>query len=315
MNDFVNVGQTAAETVTVSKQALVDSFTMAWSQVIGLAPKMVAMVVVLVVGYVLARWVGSFIAVVSEKIGLQTAAEKSGLAKSMHDVGIRRPLPAIVGGIVFWLLMCVFVMAAFNILGLDSVSAAMGEVVNYIPRLLVATVVVVIGLLAATFLRGVVATSADRVGLTYAEYLAGGCYWVLSLLTFIAAFNQLGIQFALLEKLILIGSAGLAAGFALAFGLGGRDVMSGILSGYYVRQRLQAGDTVSVAGFEGTVREVGPVATVIETRENGIIHRHSVPNARMLQEAVREIGCDGKTQTQAGHKNRTACLRKSTCFQ
>ncbi len=287
MNDFVNVGQTAAETVTVSKQALVDSFTMAWSQVIGLAPKMVAMVVVLVVGYVLARWVGSFIAVVSEKIGLQTAAEKSGLAKSMHDVGIRRPLPAIVGGIVFWLLMCVFVMAAFNILGLDSVSSAMGEVVNYIPRLLVATVVVVIGLLAATFLRGVVATSADRVGLTYAEYLAGGCYWVLSLLTFIAAFNQLGIQFALLEKLILIGSAGLAAGFALAFGLGGRDVMSGILSGYYVRQRLQAGDTVSVAGFEGTVREVGPVATVIETRENGIIHRHSVPNARMLQEAVR----------------------------
>ena len=287
MNDFVNVGQTAAETVTVSKQALVDSFTMAWSQVIGLAPKMVAMVVVLVVGYVLARWVGSFIAVVSEKIGLQTAAEKSGLAKSMHDVGIRRPLPAIVGGRVLWLLMCVFVMAAFNILGLDSVSAAMGEVVNYIPRLLVATVVVVIGLLAATFLRGVVATSADRVGLTYAEYLAGGCYWVLSLLTFIAAFNQLGIQFALLEKLILIGSAGLAAGFALAFGLGGRDVMSGILSGYYVRQRLQAGDTVSVAGFEGTVREVGPVATVIETRENGIIHRHSVPNARMLQEAVR----------------------------
>jgi small-conductance mechanosensitive channel len=145
----------------------------------------------------------------------------------------------------------------------------------------------VVGLLAATFLRGVVATSADRVGLSYAEYLAAGCYWVLSLLTFIAAFNQLGIQFALLEKLILIGSAGLAAGFALAFGLGGRDVMAGILSGYYVRQRLQAGDTVSVAGFQGTVREVGPVATIIETRENGLVSRHSVPNSKMLQEAVR----------------------------
>jgi small-conductance mechanosensitive channel len=291
MADYVVLGQTAAETaretVNVSKQALVDSFTQAWSQVILLAPKMVAMVAVLVVGYVLARWVGGLIAVVSETIGLQTAAERSGLAKSMHDVGIQRPVPAIVGGIVFWLLMCVFVMAAFNILGLESVSNAMGEVVNYIPRLLVATVVVVVGLLAATFLRGVVATSADRVGLSYAEYLAGGCYWVLSLLTFIAAFNQLGIQFALLEKLILIGSAGLSAGFALAFGLGGRDVMSGILSGYYVRQRLHAGDTVSVAGLEGTVREVGPVATIIETRDNGLVSRHSVPNAKMLQEAVR----------------------------
>jgi small-conductance mechanosensitive channel len=291
MADFVVLGQTAAdtarETVNASRQALVDSFTQAWSQVILLAPKMVAMVAVLVVGYVLARWVAGLVAVVSEKIGLQTAAEKSGLAKSMHDVGIRRPVPGIVGGIVFWLLMCVFVMAAFNILGLESVSDAMGEVVNYIPRLLVATVVVVVGLLAATFIRGVVATSADRVGLSYAEYLAGGCYWVLSILTFIAAFNQLGIQFALLEKLILIGSAGLAAGFALAFGLGGRDVMAGILAGYYVRQRLQAGDTVSVAGFEGTVREVGPVATVIETRDGGLVSRHSIPNSRMLQEAVR----------------------------
>jgi small-conductance mechanosensitive channel len=291
MADFAIFAQTAAdtarETVNASRQALVDSFTQAWSQVILLAPKMVAMVTVLVLGYVVARWFGGLVAVVTEKLGLQTAAEKSGLAKSMHDVGIRRPVPAIVGGIVFWLLMSVFVMAAFNILGLQSISDAMGEVVNYIPKLLVATVVVVIGLLAATFLRGVVATSADRVGLSYAEYLAGGCYWVLSILTFIAAFNQLGIQFALLEKLILIGSAGLAAGFALAFGLGGRDVMAGILSGYYVRQRLQAGDTVNVAGFEGTVREVGPVATIIETREGGLVSRHSVPNTKMLQEAVR----------------------------
>ena len=291
MTDVVLIGQTAAETardtVNASREALVDSFTQAWSQVIMLAPKMVAMVVVLVAGYVVARWIGSLIGVIAEKIGLQTAAEKSGLARSMHDVGIRRPVPAIVGGIVFWLLMSVFVMAAFSILGLESVSLAMREVVNYIPKVLVATVVVVVGLLAATFVRGVVATSADRVGLSYAEYLAAGCYWVLSILTFIAAFNQLGIQFALLEKLILIGSAGLAAGFALAFGLGGRDVMAGILSGYYVRQRLQAGDTVNVAGFEGTVREVGPVATIIETREGGLVSRHSVPNTKMLQEAVR----------------------------
>jgi small-conductance mechanosensitive channel len=291
MNDVVLVGQTAVqtaqETVNASKQALVDSFTQAWSQVIMLAPKMVAMVVVLVAGYVVARWVGGLIGVIADKIGLQTAAEKSGLARSMHDVGIRRPVPAIVGGIVFWLLMSVFVMAAFSILGLESVSLAMREVVNYIPKVLVATVVVVVGLLAATFVRGVVATSADRVGLSYAEYLAAGCYWVLSILTFIAAFNQLGIQFALLEKLILIASAGLAAGFALAFGLGGRDVMAGILSGYYVRQRIQAGDRVSVAGLEGTVREVGPVATIIETREDGAVSRHSVPNSKMLQEAVR----------------------------
>ena len=79
----------------------------------------------------------------------------------------------------------------------------------------------------------------------------------------------------------------LSEGRVLAVGLGGRDVMAGILSGYYVRQRMAAGDRVTVAGFEGTVREVGPVATIIETDEDGLLHRHSVPNTKMLQEAVR----------------------------
>ncbi len=163
----------------------------------------------------------------------------------------------------------------------------MDEVVAYIPRLLVATVVVVIGLLVATFLRGVIATSADRIGVSYAERLASGCYYVLALMTFIAAFQQLGFQFELLNDLILIAFGALAVGFGLALGLGGRDVVGGILAGYYTRQRLQAGDHVSVAGFEGTVREVGPVATIIETEEEGLLNRRSVPNTMMINEAVR----------------------------
>jgi len=63
--------------------------------------------------------------------------------------------------------------------------------------------------------------------------------------------------------------------------------MAGILAGYYLRQRLQSGDQVQVGSMQGTVREVGPVATIIETDEAGLLNRHSVPNTKMLNEAVR----------------------------
>jgi hypothetical protein len=205
----------------------------------------------------------------------------------MKQVGINRNVAWIVGKIVFWLTMCVFLTAAFNILGLPTVSGAMNEVVGYIPKLLVATVVVVVGLLIATFLRGVVATSTDRVGISYSEHLANGVYYVLALMTFIAAFDQLNIEFKILEQMILIAFGAVALGFALALGFGGKEVMGGILAGYYTRQRLHAGDRVTVGGMEGTVREVGPVATVIETEEDGLLNRHSVPNTKMLAEAVR----------------------------
>ncbi len=281
------VAANAADAVTTSTTALRESFDQAFQQVVLFAPKIVAMIVVLVVGYLLARLVARAVTLLCEKIGLQIAAERSGLADSMQHMGIKRSVPGIVGTIIFWLLMCVFFMAAFTILNLSDVSDAMSKVVMYIPKLLVATLMVVIGLLVASFLRGVVATSADRMGLTYAEHLANGFYYVLVLVTFHAVLTHLGMNLELLENMILIAFGAMAAGFALAFGLGGREVIGGILAGYYVRQRLQAGDRVSIGPMEGTVREVGPVATIIETDEDGLINRRSIPNAKMLNEAVR----------------------------
>src|SRR5688500_6006733 len=240
------------ETVSTWQQIIVGSFQNAFNQVLSLAPNVLAMLVVLVVGYFVARIAGRVIAALSKRIGLETAAERSGLAVSMKQAGISQNVSWILGQIVFWLLMCVFLMAAFNILGLQTLTTAMEQIVAYIPNLLAAAVVVVIGLLVATFLRGVIATSGDRVGLSYAEQLANGCYWILALMTFIAAFKQLHIEVALLEQMILIAFGALALGFGLAFGLGGRDVMAGILAGYYARQRFHAGDHIAVGNMEGT---------------------------------------------------------------
>lgn len=281
------MGNFNAQSFDTWQEAVQQSFNRAFGDIVGLLPNVVAMLVVLVVGYIVARVLDKFATALSQSLGLQTAAERSGLAASMKQAGIQHNVPAIVGQIVFWLTMCVFLAAAFNILRLDAVSVAMEKIVSYIPNLLVATVVVVVGLLVAGFLRGVIATSADRVGISYAENLANAVYYVLALMTFIGAFDQLHIEFGILKELILIAFGGLALGFGLAFGLGGRDVMGGILAGYYLRQRMHAGDRIHVAGMDGTVRDVGPVATVIETEEDGLLNRHSVPNTKMLNEAVR----------------------------
>ena len=259
----------------------------AFQPVINLVPSVLAMLGVLVIGYIVARLLARGADALGQRIGLDGAAERSGLAASMKKVGIERGLSAIVAQLVFWLLMCVFVVAAFNLLNLPSLSAATQKLVDYIPKLMAATTVVLIGLLIASFLRGVIATTADRIGISYADRLASGAYYILSLMTFIAAFEQLEIQFALLNQLILIAFGAMALGIGLSVGLGGRDVAGGIMSGYYVRQRMQSGDSVSVSGIDGVIREVGPVATVIETTVDGLTQRHSVPNSKMLNEAVR----------------------------
>ena len=287
-NDQINgVGNTIVETSKESTTVLKESFVDFWKEIIQNAPNLIAAIIILVLGYVVARFVARAISLLCERIGLQRGAERSGLVQSMKQAGIERTVPQIMGMIVFWLLMCIFLMAGFKVMGLDAVSTAMEKVISFIPLLLVATLIVVVGLLIATLLRGVIATSADRMGLSYAQQLASAAYYGLILLTLLTVLRNLEIELELLNNLILIGAGAVGVGFALAFGFGGRDVVGGILAGYYVRQRMQPGDQVRFADMEGTVRDVGPVATIVETEEEGLIHRHSIPNTRMLNEAIR----------------------------
>lgn len=279
--------QTVKESFETSRDALTNSASQMWNQTVAYAPKFLWAGLVLVAGYFIAKFIARAVTVVCERAGLQRAAERSGLWESMSHMNIKRNVPSIVGTIVFWMAMLVFLMAGFSILGIPQISDSINKVVEYIPNLLVATVVVVVGLLVASFFRGVIATSADRMGISYAEHLSNGCYYIMALMVFTAAFKHLHLEFELLNYAVLIVFGGLALGTGLALGLGGRDVMAGILAGYYVRQRLQSGDHVSVGSLEGTVREVGPVATIIETEEHGMLNRHSIPNYKMLNEAVR----------------------------
>ncbi len=273
--------------ITTWNDALKASFMQAFSQITALGPNVIAMIVVLVAGYFVAKVLDRAIAALCHSLGLQSAAERTGLSDSMKQVGIASSVPNVVGRIVFWLTMCIFLSAAFRILNLTGVSDAVDGLVAYVPKLLIATAIVVVGLLVATFIRGVVATSADRVGISYAEHLANGCYYILALMTFLAAAEKLDINFKLFEQMILIGFSALALGFGLALGLGGKEVMGGILAGYYTRQRLQNGDHVTIGTMHGIVRDVGPTATTVETFEDGMANRHSVPNVKMINEAVR----------------------------
>jgi small-conductance mechanosensitive channel len=278
----------ARDVVDQSRDAMTGAFEPIFNQLADFGPKAVAALAVIIVGYIVSKLAAKLTVTVAEKLSLQRAAERGGLVESMNNVGIRQSVPALMGTIVFWMLMCVFFVAMFQpFSGSMNISAAMSDVLRFIPNVLSAIIVVVVGFLAANLLRGIVATSADKFGLGYASNLASACYYVVVLLTLIAAFAQLKIEFGLLNYAILIVLGGLALAFGLAVGFGGRDVVAGILAGYYLRQRLQAGDTVQVGNMEGVIRDVGPVATIIETEEHGLMNRHSVPNTKMLHEAVR----------------------------
>jgi len=123
--------------------------------------------------------------------------------------------------LVKWFFVVVFLMAATNILGLGQVSEFLRTVVFYIPNVIVAMVILLIGILVAKFLEGLVKASVRAAGLMSANFLGALTKWAVFVFSLLIALAQLKVADDIIKIVItgLIAASALAMG--LAFGLGG----------------------------------------------------------------------------------------------
>lgn len=249
---------------------------------VDIAVLFVVAVVGMCVGYVACRLTAGL----CERLGFDQAAEQNGSVAVLRRLGVQSVPSEVMSTIVFLFVTCAFVAVGAHMLGFEAVSDLISRFVHFIPRILLASIVLTVGLLLATFVRGTVVAAGQRASISGAEQFGSVCFCAVVCVVILASLEQLQIRMQWLGQAFLIAFAAMVLAVGLAFGLGCRDVIAGVVAGNYVRRQFQAGDLVTVAGLSGTVREVGMVATIIETDEDGLLKRRSVPNVRMLNEAV-----------------------------
>jgi small-conductance mechanosensitive channel len=184
-----------------------------------------------------------------------------------RDFALRRPIADAAGRVVFWLVFLLFAAAATEALGLPVVSAWLSGVAAYLPRLLVAALVLVLGLLAGSLARTTLSAAAASAGFAYSDALGRLTEGLVLMVSVIVAFDQLGIQIAFLTVLSAIVAGTLLGGAALAFGLGARTAVSNIIASHYLLKTYRVGHHVRIGAVEGRILEITPTAVVIATAE------------------------------------------------
>jgi hypothetical protein len=218
----MNGVQTWGEAITLSLMGL-------WERFIDFLPALLGAIIVFVLGWIVASVLGSLIAKAIKTIKVDEALEKVGFNKRLKEVGISETTSELIGGIVKWFLVLVFLMAATNILGLSQVSDFLNNIILYIPNVVVAVVVLAVAFLVGGFVYNVVKGSTKAAGVMSATLLATISRWAIILFGIFAALIQLGIATSLISTIFIgiVAAISLAAG--LAFGLGGKDEAASIL--------------------------------------------------------------------------------------
>jgi len=187
--------------------------------------------------------------------------------RDVRGIALQPPVAEAVGGLAFWLVFLFFVAAATEALGLPVVSAWLSGVAAYLPRLLLAALIVALGFLAGGLARTALAATAASAGFAYAGALARMAQAIIVMASAIVAFDQLGIQVTFLTVLAAIVTGSLLGGAALAFGLGARTAVSNIIASHYLLKIYRVGHHVRVGGFEGRIVDITPTAVVIATAD------------------------------------------------
>ncbi len=194
-----------------------------WDSIIAYLPNVLGAILVFLIGMIIASVLQTVIIKVIQLLRIDELVAKLEVKVSLEKIGIRLHVGKLLGWIVRWFLIIVALVAATDILGWDQVTDYLSEVVTYIPNVIIAVIILLAGILLATFVRNVVKTTVEAAELASADFLSGIAKWAILLFSFMAALVQLQIAPGLINTLFTGLVAMLALAGGLAFGLGGRD--------------------------------------------------------------------------------------------
>lgn len=267
-----------------AKETVLGPMMGLWTKVAEFAPNIVAALLLLVVGYFIAKLIGAAVRKLLEKIGLDKLTESSGIASAVQSTGFEASASAIFGKIVYWLIFLTFLISAADTLGLPRVSSTIDDFVLYLPKLIGALLVVIIGLFAAHLVRTAVETAATGMNLEYGRALGTLIHIIMVVVIVSLAIGQLEIETALLNQVVSIVLLAIATAVALSLGMGTRSISSNIVAGLYARDLFQPGDKIVVGDITGTVAEVSTTSTVLELDDGT---SYSVPNQDLIAQQVK----------------------------
>lgn len=209
---------------------LANALTNSFEAFLAFLPNLVAAFLVLVIGWIVAGFLKGFTMRVLQIIQLEPFAEKVGLADTLKRFGAHVTAPELIAEIVKWAIFLIFVNPAAQILGLDQLNIIINEILGYIPNVIVAALILMFGAifsdLTASFVRG----TANAMGTKAAGGLSVIARYAVLIFAFLAALSQLGIAQTLVNTLFTGLVAMLALAGGLAFGLGGKDHASELIS-------------------------------------------------------------------------------------
>jgi small-conductance mechanosensitive channel len=243
-------------------------------------PRLGGALVLLVAGLLASIVLGRLTRRALMRAGVDRFSDRSGTSELLSQAGLGTSLSALIGTAVRLTIVVVVCFAALTLLGLAFLSDPRNEAILYIPRLLVALALVLIGVVLGAFARAWLERTSAQ--LDFPVVIAPTVQVLVIVVFGLCAAAQAGVAVAPLAAIALVVLGSIAVTLTLAFGLGGREIARSLTSGRYARADFEVGQTIRVGDMRGEIVRIDAAATTLKSGEDTI----RVPNSVLVERVV-----------------------------
>jgi hypothetical protein len=258
-------------------QGVVESL-IAWT------PRVVLAVVFILAALIVARILERVVRGLLVRLKFDSLLERVGVDQALQKIGIRESINVVIPRILYYLLLVLFAQTAADAIGLVAVSNAISSFMGYLPNLIAALLIVMLGGAAAQFAGRAVTEAASNSGIEFASSLGSVVSGVLFFVLGIMAVGQLQIDTEIVRVVTTALLAGLALAFGLAFGLGCREVTRNMIAGFYARKVFELGREIEIRGERGELKSITPTQTLLQQGDRVV----AVANSTFLDGVVKQ---------------------------
>ena len=206
-------------------------------QVADFLPRLALALVVLIVGWLIAKMVRFAISRGLRKVNFNVVTDRAGIDGFLRDGGIRMDATDILAWLIYWIVILAALVVGFNMLGLAYVTDLLSRVLLFVPKVLVALLILAFGAYFAKFVGNAVSAYFRNVHMQDADLLGNLARYAILAFVVLIALDQVNVGGDIVRQTFLILLAGVVFALALAFGLGGRDWAAELLDRWWPRKK------------------------------------------------------------------------------
>ena len=200
-------------------------------------PRLSLAVLVLLAGWIVAKMVRYAIGKGLRAVNFNVLTERAGMDGFLHDGGIRVDTTALLALLFYWLVILASLVIGFNLLGLTYITDLLGRVVLFLPKVMVALLILAFGSYFAKFVGNAVTAYCRNVHLQDADILGRLAQYAILAFVVLIALDQVNVGGDIVRQTFLIVLAGVVLALALAFGIGGKDWAAEMLERWWPRRK------------------------------------------------------------------------------